>query len=133
MRSRISDHARALSRREWLQLASLGVVGSSMSGWFETLASEIVNNPKRQRSCILLWMNGGPSQIDTFDPKTGHENGGPFKKIETSVPGVHLCEHLPKLAKRADQLAIVRSMTSKEGDHSRATQFLHTGYLPQGP
>ena len=54
---------------------------------------------RTRRACILLWMTGGPSQIDTFDLKPGHANGGPFKEIATSVPGLRISEHLPKLAK----------------------------------
>jgi Protein of unknown function (DUF1501) len=122
-----------LSRRDWLRLSSLGVVGGANARWFETLAAGAATDPKRRRSCILLWMSGGPSQIDTFDPKPGHANGGPFKDIATSVPGLRLAEHLPKLAQHAEHLAVIRSLTSKEGDHARATQFVHTGYLPQGP
>jgi uncharacterized protein (DUF1501 family) len=123
----------SISRRDWLQLASIGAVGGSMAGWFEALAGDAAANPQRRRSCILLWMSGGPSQMDTFDLKPGHENGGPFKEAATSLPGLRICEHLPELAKRAEQLAIVRSLTSKEGDHAQATQFVHTGYLPRGP
>jgi uncharacterized protein (DUF1501 family) len=78
-------------------------------------------------------MSGGPSQIDTFDPKPGHPNGGPFKPIQTNVPGMQISENFARLAKFADQMAIVRSMTSKEGDHGRATYLLRTGYVPQGP
>ncbi len=123
----------SLSRRDWLRLTSAGAVGGSMAGWFEALAGEAAASPERRRSCILLWMSGGPSQLDTFDLKPGHENGGPFKEAATSTAGLHICEHLPGLAKRSEQLAIVRSMTSKEGDHAQATQFVHTGYLPRGP
>jgi uncharacterized protein (DUF1501 family) len=122
-----------LSRRDWLKLAAAGVVGPSMSGWLGALADEAAKDPKRKRSCILLWMSGGPSQLDTFDLKPGHANGGPFKPIDTSVTGIQISEHFPKLATLADHLAIVRSMNSKEGDHGRATYFLRTGYLPQGP
>ncbi len=78
-------------------------------------------------------MSGGPSQTDTFDPKPGHANSGPFKPIQSAVPSLMLGPHLPKLAKQAKDLAIVRSMSSKEGDHGRATYYLRTGYLPQGP
>ena len=60
-------------------------------------------HPQRKRSCILLWMNGGPSQMDTFDLKPGHANGGPFKEIATSVPGIKISEHLPKIAKHMDK------------------------------
>ncbi len=72
-------------------------------------------DPKRRKSCILLWMTGGPSQTDTFDPKPGHANGGQFKAIETAVPGIRISEHLPKLAKQMKDIAIIRSMSTKEG------------------
>jgi hypothetical protein len=71
--------------------------------------------------------------METFDPHQGHENGGPTKAIETSVPGIRIAEHLPKLAGQMQDLAVIRSMTTKEGDHTRATYYLRTGYLPQGP
>src|SRR5205814_10387976 len=87
----------------------------------------------RKRSSVLLWMSGGPSQMDTFDLKPGYANGGPFKAAETSVPGVRISEHFPQVGKLADHLAIVRSLNSKEGDHGRATYLLRTGYVPQGP
>jgi hypothetical protein len=77
-------------------------------------------------------MNGGPSQTDTFDLKPGHANGGPFKEIQTSAPGVRISEHLPGLAQQMDRVVLVRSMKTKEGDHSRATFLMRTGYLPQG-
>jgi hypothetical protein len=104
-----------------------------MSGWLERLASAAATSPERKRACILLWMNGGPSQMDTFDLKPGHANGGPYKEIATAAPGMKFSEHMPRLAKQAKHLAVVRSMSTKEGDHSRATYYLRTGYLPQGP
>jgi hypothetical protein len=123
----------SLSRRDWLRLSTAGVLGASMSGWMETLAADVANNPQRKRSCILLWMAGGPSQTDTFDLKPGHANGGPFKEIATSVPGIKIGEHLPRVAQHMKHMALVRSMSTKEGDHQRATFYLRTGYLPQGP
>src|SRR6059058_602231 len=117
-----------LSRRDWLRLAAAGVVGVSTSGWIESLAADAASDPRRRKACILLWMTGGPSQIDTFDPKPGHANGGQFKPIETAVPGIQVSEHLPGLAKQMKDIAIVRSMSTKEGDHSRATFNLRTGY-----
>src|SRR5262245_55223763 len=122
-----------LSRRDWLRLTTAGVVGCSMSGWLGALAADAASHPQRKRSCILLWMSGGPSQLDTFDLKPGPANGGPFKPISTSVPGIQVSEHFSKVANYAEHLAIIRSMTSKEGDHGRATYLLRTGYLPQGP
>jgi hypothetical protein len=123
----------SLSRRDWLKLTSAGVIGYSMSGWLGRLAQAAGGNPKRRRSCILLWMNGGPSQIDTFDPKPGHANGGEFSAIPTAVPGIRISEHLPRLAASMRDLAIIRSMNSREADHGRGTYLLHTGYLPGGP
>jgi hypothetical protein len=121
-----------VSRRDWLRLAAAGVAARSASGWIETLAADTAAHPGRRRACILLWMFGGPSQTDTFDLKPGHENGGPYKPIGTAVPGLWISEHLPKIAGQMKHLALVRSMTSKEGDHGRATYYLRTGYLPQG-
>ncbi len=132
-RINISNSSFRTSRRDWLRLASLGVLGGSMCRWFPALAEETAANPQRKRSCILLWMSGGPSQLDTFDPKPGHPNGGEFKPIDTSISGIQICEHLPKLAQRMDDIALIRSMMTKEGDHTRATYLAHTGYLPQGP
>ena len=122
-----------LSRRDWLRLSLAGVSGSCLSGWLAKLAAGAASDPKRRRSCILLWMNGGPSQMDTFDLKPGHANGGPFKEIATAVPGIKISEHLPKLARHMDRLALVRSMTSKEGDHGLATYYVHAGYAQRGP
>jgi uncharacterized protein (DUF1501 family) len=130
--SRIGDFKTPLTRREWLTLSSLGVAGASMSGWLEQLAAAQAGNPTRRRSCILLWMSGGPSQMDTFDLKPGHANGGPYQEINTSVEGIRISQHLPQLARKMNQMAIIRSMTSREGDHGRATYLLRTGYLPQG-
>src|SRR5690349_10410139 len=100
-----------LSRRDWLRLTSLGAVGVSMSGWLEALAQDAAKDPQRKRACILLWMSGGPSQMDTFDLKPGHANGGEFKEIATNAPGMKISEHLPKIAKFGDRMAIVRSMS----------------------
>jgi hypothetical protein len=122
-----------LSRRQWLRLSSAGILGVSLSGWLERLADAAGPLQARKRSCILLWMNGGPSQMDTFDLKPGHENGGPFKQIATAVPGIKISEHLPKIARWMKQIALVRSMTGREGEHGQATFLAHTGHLPRGP
>jgi hypothetical protein len=108
------------------------MTGASLSGWLVQLAADAAADPRRKRSCILLWMAGGPSQMDTFDLKPGHANGGPFREIDTAAPGVKIGEHLPQLARQVGRLAVLRSMRTKEGDHGRATAHLRTGYLPQG-
>jgi len=92
-------------------------------------ATPNATSPKA-KACILVWLNGGPSHIDTFDPKPGAKTNGPFAAIDTAVPGMRLCEHLPKLAQQAGRFALIRSMTSKEEDHDRAYRLLHTGAEP---
>lgn len=120
-----------ISRREALRLSGLGLLGAGCCGWFPQFAARAAAaGVAPQRRAVLLWMSGGPSQLDTFDMKPDHANGGEFKEIATSVPGVRFSEHLPKLAKQADKLAIVRSIKTKEGDHARATQLARTGYAP---
>ena len=121
------------SRRSWLRGVAVGGLGLSLSGWFDALARDAADHPQRKRACILLWMTGGPATIDLWDLKPGHENGGPFQEIPTSVPGLKIGEHLPLVARRMDRIAVVRSMSTKEGDHGRASYLMRTGYLPQGP
>ncbi|MEZ6063281.1 MAG: DUF1501 domain-containing protein [Planctomycetaceae bacterium] len=122
-----------LSRRDWMRLASAGITAGSMSGWLSQLAAQTATDTSRCRSVILLWMSGGPSQIDTFDVKPDHRNGGPLKPIDTSVPGMHISETMPRLSQMMQHVVPIRSMSTQEGDHSRATYHLRTGYRPQGP
>jgi hypothetical protein len=82
------------------------------------------------KACIVLYLNGGPSHLDTFDPKPGAPTGGPFKAIATRAPAIRLSQHLPQLAVQADKLAVIRGLASKEGNHQRAQYLLHTGYSP---
>ena len=102
----------ALSRREMLkQLSAYGAFGTSMSPLLPVLANEATRSTTRHRSVILLWMTGGPPQTDTFDMKPGHENGGQFKPIDTSVSGIQVCEHLPQMAKLMQHCVPIRSMS----------------------
>lgn len=125
--------SRRISRRRLLGTLAAGIGGASVSGWFPAFAQQLADDPKRKRHCILLWMSGGPSQTDTFDMKPGHKNGGEFEEIQTFVPGVRFSEHLPKLATMADKLAILRGLSTKEGDHGRGTYLMRTGHTPMGP
>jgi hypothetical protein len=129
----MAKHTFSLTRRDWLRLTASGALGGAASGWLPALAADLAKHPQRRRACILLWMNGGPSQIDTFDPKPDHPNGGVFKPIDTAVPGIRISELFPRLARQMKHLAIIRSMQTKEGDHSRATYLLRTGYAQQEP
>lgn len=119
-----------ISRRQLLKSVAAGTVGFSSSGWFPALADQLADNPKRTRHCVLLWMSGGPTQTDTWDLKPGHENGGEFKEIETSAAGLKFSEHLPKLAELGDKLAVIRGLSTREGDHGRGTHLMRTGHVP---
>ena len=109
----------------FLGLIAMQHFGSSSSAQLEDVLP-------RAKHCIVLFMNGGASQIDTFDPKPDTKNGGPFVAIPTSVEGVQVSEHLPQVAEQAHHLSIIRSMVSREGNHERARYLLHTGYAPGG-
>jgi hypothetical protein len=128
-----------ITRRKLFQATVAGALGWSAAfdwgrrGWCQTLADQVAGNRSQQRHCILLWMNGGPSQTDTFDMKPGHAHGGEFKEIQTPVPGLQISEHLPGLAARIEDLAIVRGLSTKEGDHGRGTYLMRTGHPPTGP
>lgn len=115
-----------LSRRSWLAASGMAYLGAA--NWTRLLAEQADN--AKAKACILIFLEGGPSQIDTFDPKPGTATGGPFEAIDTKIAGVQFSQHLPRLAELADKLAIVRSLTSVEGDHDRAQSLIHTGYRP---
>jgi hypothetical protein len=117
-----------LSRRSFLKFAAAGATLTSMSGWLDLLAARAAGSGVKHKSCILLWMEGGPSHKDTFDLKPGTKDGGEFKPIATSVPGIQISEHFPKFARLIDQAAILRGMSTSEGAHGRAKYYMHTGY-----
>ena len=122
----------SLSRRDFFKLSSAGVLGTSMSGWMSVLAARAATENLKHKSCILLWMDGGPTHKDTFDLKPGTKDAGEFTPIQTSVNGVQISEHLPKVAKWMHEGAIMRSMSTGEGAHERARYNLHTGYRQMG-
>ena len=125
-------HRRGVSRRGFFRTLSAGAVAAgalSLPDWMSVQAEELRRHGK---SMILLWMSGGPSQFETFDPKPDHENGGGTKVISTAVPGIQIAEGWESVAKVMKDLAIIRSMTNKEGNHQRASYQLHTGYVPAG-
>ena len=123
-----------MNRRQ--SIAHAVSIGGAMgiSPWTSSIAAAANEASKKdQRHCVLLWMSGGPSQIDTFDMKPRHTNGGTIGESSTAVPGIRWSEHLPKLGRQADQLAILRSMSTKEGDHERGTKVMRTGHAMSGP
>src|SRR5262245_36278973 len=117
------------SRRDLFGFSLASLLGVSFSGWIPRLTAAAGEAAKqRGKSCILLWMQGGPSQMDTFDLKPGHANGGSFKEIPTAVSGIRISEHLPGIAKEMKDLAIIRSLSTTEAEHGLATQLMLTGY-----
>ena len=103
----------------------------SMS-WRDLVVAQADQFRSRGKAMILLWMDGGPSQFETFNPKIGSKNQGPAKAISTKVPGVQFGEHWPKTAAVLDKVALIRSMNSGERDHMRAIRLVRTGY-PTSP
>ena len=117
--------SRTFHRRQWMQGATAFGFGSLLASHFNR-AWTSSENPARFRRCVVLWMEGGPSQLDTFDPKRSSTR----KSIATNVTGLKFAETLPGLAARADELCVVRSVGSREGEHGRATELMHTGFAP---
>src|SRR5690242_11139813 len=105
--------AGVVSRRTFLRRVALG--GAAALGWKDAMTLHADELRKKGMACILLFMRGGPSQFETFDPKPGQTNGGPTKAIPTAVSGIEVAEHWPQVAKAMKDVALVRSMTNKEG------------------
>jgi Protein of unknown function (DUF1501) len=128
-----------LGRREFLAKTAIAsaAASASLSGWLGRLAgaaAAAADGGPRAKSCILLWMAGGPSHIDTFDPKpeAPAEIRGEFRAMETSVSGIRISEHFPRFSKLMQHAAILRGMSTLESDHKLATYNLHTGYQNRG-
>jgi len=114
---------RCTSRREFLTVGSLGFLGLSVKDYLAAAALR-ADGKARAKAVILFWLEGGPSHVDTFDPKANSS----FKPISTNVAGIQVSELLPKLAKRMDRLALVRSMHTRGNDHPQATHYVMTGH-----
>jgi hypothetical protein len=119
-----------LGRRDFLRGISAASIAAGTLSWRDLVTLKAAELNKQGRACIFLWMQGGPSQFETFSPLPGHANGGETKAIDTSVSGIQVSDNFPKVAQVLQHAAIIRSMTSKEGSHPRASYLLHTGYLP---
>jgi uncharacterized protein (DUF1501 family) len=111
--------------RRWL---SVGAAGGLALGWHDLLVANADQLRKAGKSMILLWMDGGPSQYDTFNPKPGSKYQGPAHAIHTVIPGVQVAEYWPRTARVMDRIALVRSMVSTEREHDRAIALVRTGY-----
>lgn len=118
-----------MSRRDFVRTGAVSALGLAAAG--RSSGARAGDAPCQ--SVILLWMQGGVSHLDTFDPKPGAsaEVRGPFAAIPTNVPGIQLCEHLPRLARVAGQIAFIRSMHHPEGAHERGMSYVLTGCRPE--
>lgn len=124
----------AQSRRDFLRVGSLPAFGLSLSSMFSrpALAQTGLARTGRAKSCILIWLDGGPSHLESWDPKpkAPREVRGPFAAIPTSVAGIQLSELMPRTAALMQHSVVIRSMTSPLGEHNFGTHYLLTGYKP---
>src|SRR4051812_36813217 len=127
-----ADWSGVVSRRTFLRSMAVGAAGAAVLGWKDAVTLNAAELRKQGMACILLFMNGGPSQFETFDPKPGKDTGGPTKGVGTAVPGGQSAENWPKGGEQLKDIALIRSMTNKEGAHPRAVYQLKTGYAPSG-
>jgi hypothetical protein len=125
------------SRRDFVKAGALTVMGLTLPDFLRMKSAHAQDTPGARRrtpdaSCIFLWMAGGPSHIDIFDPKPDapSEVAGPFKTVKTNVPGIELSENMVLTAKHADKFALLRSVTHPRGDHEGGHHYMQTGYAP---
>src|SRR5262245_12257989 len=125
-----------LTRRDWLRLGGLSLFGLNLSS---VLGSQFTADSRRPisrggfgraKSAILIFLKGGPSHLDTFDMKPGAPTAirGEFRPIATAVPGLHVCEHLPRLARQAGRIMLLRSLTHRDHNHASAAYEMTTGH-----
>ncbi len=119
-----------VSRRSFLRSVAAGAAGASVLGWRDAVALQADELRRQGRACVLMFLRGGPSQFETFDPKPGTTNGGPTEAIQTAIAGVRIADSWPNTARALNDIALIRSMNNREGEHQRATYLMHTGYLP---
>ncbi len=125
----------SLSRRGFLGSVAIGAAGAAA----DMTAVDALTSPllagelkRQQKSVILLWLAGGASQLETWDPKPGAATGGPYQAIQTNVPGVQISELMPKMSERLQQhTAIIRSLNTKIADHGGGYTLMDTGRLPE--
>lgn len=129
---RLDRRGSIASRRDFLRSSGAALAAGATLGWTDEVSLAAETLRQQGKRCVLLWMEGGPSQFETLDPKPDTRSEGDAGAIATAVPGVHLSENLPELAKAMGDLAVIRSLTSKEGSHPRARYLMHHGYLPMG-
>ena len=120
-----------LKRRSFLRVGSLSLLGLTLPGYLEAVnraskAGRTRDNTSKAESCILIWLEGGPSQMDTWDPKPNSN----FKPISTNVSGIQISELLPNMSRHMDKVSIIRSMQTEESNHEKAVYYGLTGHRP---
>lgn len=129
-----STDCRGVSRRQFLRVGSLSALGLTLPAYLRMREAAAANGvaPRRNNiNCILMWMQGGPSHIDTLDPKPNApvEIRGEFSTIPTRLPGIRICEHLPLLARQFDKLSLIRGHDPKNGSHGTADALMMSGHM----
>ena len=113
-----------ISRRRLLQASAAGLAAVPLLHRLGLAAADVKRDG---RACIVVWLNGAPSQLETWDPKPNTPNGGPTQAIDTAVPGVQFAEYWPRLAALMTDVSVVRTIVGKEAAHERGRYHLLTG------
>lgn len=120
-----------MNRRHFLKhVAATSALAIPGLEFIRTIQANAQELRRQNKSVIIMWMGGGPATIDMWDLKPGASTGGEFRPVQTAAAGVQISEHMPNTARQMDKLAIIRSLTTTEGDHMRGTQLMHTSYTP---
>src|SRR6185436_11970458 len=124
-----------ITRRDSLQLGLGGLLAGGLVGALRGTAQAAVSGSRQAKACILIWMDGGPSHYETFDPKPEApvEFRGSFEAIKTKLPGVHFSQHMQRLASNADKFATIRSIRHDQGNHGAGNHYMMTGAPPRIP
>src|SRR5436305_9022094 len=116
-----------MNRRHFLKhVAGYSLMAAPALQFLRTIQANAEQMRRNNKSLIIMWMGGGPATIDIWDLKPGQPTGGPFRERDTSVSGIRISEHMPRTAAQMGNLAIIRSLTTTEGDHMRGRQLMHT-------
>src|SRR4029077_12662947 len=136
--SLIHRNCAGISRRDFLQIGLGGTLGLGLTDLLRLRASASTSTAaapaaKKNVNCILIWMDGGPTHYETFDPKpeAPREIRGEFSPIETKVPGVYFSQHTQRLAAIADKIAVIRSIKHNQGNHGAGNHYMMTGAPPR--